>query len=136
MKTFRNILLLLLIFSTSFSAECQKSTTKAKVKSVVITEEKFNVLIKKQFKESETYYDLKGNIIEEITYKEGKMNKHFKYQYDADNNKIKEEEYDPSGRIIEYSEYKIENGLRTEKVVFDSNKNMKSKKTYTYTTFQ
>jgi hypothetical protein len=106
------------------------------VKSVVITEEKFNMLIKKQFKESETYYDLKGNIIEEITYKEGKMNKHFKYQYDADDNKVKEEEYDPSGRIIEYSEYKIENGLRTEKVVLDGNKNMKSKKTYTYTTYQ
>lgn len=136
MRTIRNAIMVIMVLSTGISAECQKSTAKGTVKSVVITEEKFNMLIKKQFKESETYYDVKGNIIEEITYKEGKMNKHFKYQYDSDDNKIKEEEYDPSGRIIEYSEYKIENGLRTQKVVFDGNNNMKSKKTYSYTTYR
>ena len=42
-----------------------------------------------------------------------------------------EEEYDPAGRLIEYSEYKFENGLRTEKNVYDPNKKLKSRK-FTY----
>jgi hypothetical protein len=93
------------------------------------------MLVKKQYKESETYYDAHGNIIESINYKLGKVDKHFKYQYDAENNKIKEEEFETSGRLKEYSEYKYSEGLRTEKVVYDSNKKTKSKKTYVYTKY-
>jgi antitoxin component YwqK of YwqJK toxin-antitoxin module len=93
------------------------------------------MIVKKQFKESETYYDSRGNITESITYKQGKVDKHFKYQYDPDNNKIKEEEFDATGRLKESSEYKYANGLRTEKIVYDPNKKMKSKRTYVYTTY-
>ena len=135
MKKFRANILIILVFGISLTANCQDSAKKDKIKSIIITEEKYDVLVKKQYKESETYYDSRGNVIEELTYKEGKLNKHFKYQYDSDDNKIKEEEYDPSGRIIEYSEYKIENGLRVEKIVYDGNKKIKSKKLYQYTKF-
>jgi antitoxin component YwqK of YwqJK toxin-antitoxin module len=93
------------------------------------------MIVKKQYKDSETYYDSRGNVIESITYKQGKIDKRFKYEYDTDNNKIKEEEFDPSGKIKESSDYKYVNGLRTEKNVYDSNKKLKSRKTYTYTTF-
>ena len=135
MKKLRANILIILVFGISLAANCQEPAKKDKIKSIIITEEKYDVLVKKQYKESETYYDLRGNVIEEITYKEGKLNKHFKYQYDSDDNKIKEEEFDPSGRIIEYSEYKIENGLRVEKIVYDGNKKIKSKKLYQYTKF-
>jgi hypothetical protein len=135
MKKFRTVILIILVFGISLTANCQDSAKKDKIKSIIVTEEKYDVLVKKQYKESETYYDSRGNVIEEITYKEGKLNKHFKYQFDSDDNKIKEEEYDPSGRIIEYSEYKIENGLRVEKIVYDGNKKIKSKKTYQYTKY-
>lgn len=135
MKKIRTVILIILVFGTSLSANCQDSVKNARIKSIIVSEEKYDVLVKKQYKESETYYDLRGNLIEEITYKEGKLNKHFKYQYDSDDNKIKEEEFDPSGRIIEYSEYKIENGLRVEKIVYDGNKKIKSKKLYQYTKF-
>ena len=93
------------------------------------------MLVKKQYKESETYYDLRGNVLESITYKQGKVDKHFKYQYDTENNKIREDEFDTSGRIKESSEYKYENGLRTEKTVYDPNKKVKSKKIYVYTKY-
>jgi hypothetical protein len=63
------------------------------------------------------------------------VTKHFKYQYDADDNKTREEEYDSNGKLKEYSEYKFENGLRTEKVVYDAQKNMKLRKTYQYTNY-
>lgn len=128
-------MIILVVFGLGRPAECQKSLNKLKIKSIAVSEEKFNTLIKRQYKESETNFDISGNLIEEITYKEGKMNKHFKYQYDTDGNKTREEEYDPTGKLIEFSVYKIENGLRSEKLVYDGNKNLKSRKTYTYTTY-
>jgi len=117
-------------------AVCQKASDTGNIKSVIVYEETFDALVSKKLKDAETYYDEKGNIIEEINYKEGKITKHFKYQFDGNNNKIREEEYDPAGKLIEYSEYKIENGLRVEKTVYDKNGKMKSRKTYQYDTFQ
>jgi len=135
MKNTKTLFLILVISGISLSAMCQKSASEAKIKSQIVTEEKYDMLVKKQLKESETYYDIRGNVIESITYKQGKVDKHFKYQYDSDDNKIKEEEFDATGRIKESSEYKYSNGVRTEKSVFDPNKKLKSKKTYTYTTY-
>jgi antitoxin component YwqK of YwqJK toxin-antitoxin module len=135
MKTFRILFLTVLISGFAFPGICQKPGINSKIKSIIVSEEKYDMLVKNQYKESETYYDSRGNIIESISYKQGKVDKHFKYQYDADNNKIKEEEFDASGRIKESSEYKYEDGLRTEKTVFDPNKKIKSKKTYTYTSY-
>ena len=125
----------MMILLTTLAAECQKTGSGDKIKSLVVTEEKSDMLVKKQYKESETYYDVHGNVIESIAYKQGKVDKHFKYQYDQDNNKIKEEEFDASGKLKESSEYKYANGMRTEKTVYDSNKKLKSKKTYVYTTY-
>jgi len=135
MKNTKKLFLILVISGISLSAMCQKSASEAKIKSQIVTEEKYDMLVKKQLKESETYYDIRGNVIESITYKQGKLDKHFKYQYDSEDNKIKEEEFDATGRIKESSEYKYSNGVRTEKSVFDPNKKLKSKKTYTYTTY-
>jgi len=135
MKKVKSLFLFILLAALPVPAICQKAGSNENIKSIVVTEEKYDMLIKKQYKESETYYDTKGNLIESITYKLGKVDKHFKYQYDSDNNKIKEEEFDLSGRIKESSEYKYTDGLRTEKIVYDSNRKMKSKKTYVYTKF-
>jgi hypothetical protein len=135
MKTINTALIIILILGGTMSAECQKIGSNVKIKSLTVTEEKSDMLIKKQYKESEIYYDVRGNVLESITYKLGKVDKHFKYQYDNENNKIKEEEFDPSGRIKETSEYKYENGLRTEKIVYDPNRKVKSKKTYLYTSY-
>lgn len=135
MKKVKTLFIIVLLFAISITAMCQKSGSNENIKSIVVTEEKYDMLIKKQYKESEAYYDTKGNLIESVTYKLGKVDKHFKYQYDQENNKIKEEEYDQSGRLKESSEYKYSDGLRTEKTVYDSNKRLKSKKTYIYTKF-
>jgi hypothetical protein len=135
MKTCRTVFLIILVSVIGTRAECQKTETKAKLKSIIVTEEKSDMLIKKQYKESETYFDINGNVIEDITYKKGIVDKHFKYEYNADNIKIKEEEFDQSGKLIETSEYRIENGLRVEKVVYIGNKKVKSRKVYKYTTY-
>ena len=135
MKTLKTLFLIMMILSTTLAAECQKTGSGDKIKSLVVTEEKYDMLVKKQYKESEAYYDTRGNVIESITYKQGKVDKHFKYQYDQDNNKIKEEEFDAAGRLKESSEYKYEGGLRIEKTVYDPNKKIKSKKSYVYTRY-
>jgi antitoxin component YwqK of YwqJK toxin-antitoxin module len=135
MKKIKTLLLIVFFAGLALPAISQKSELNDKIKSLIVSEEKYDMMVKKQYKESETYYDSHGNIIESITYKQGKADKHFKYQYDSDNNKIKEEEFDTSGRLKEFSEYKYTDGLRTEKTVYDPNKKIKSKKTYVYTKF-
>mgnify|MGYP001766489279 CR=1 FL=1 len=132
LKPFLPCILLIMIF---LPLRSQDQGKKPKIKSLVVTEEKYNMLVKKQFTESETYYDQEGRILEDISYKQGNVDKHFKYQYDADGNKIREEEFDPSGKLIEFSEYVIKNGVRVEKTVYDSNNKIKSKKYYIYTTY-
>jgi antitoxin component YwqK of YwqJK toxin-antitoxin module len=81
--------------------------------------------------DSEEKYDAKGNVIEEIEYKDGKIDKHMVYEYDSNNFRIKETEMDGS-KPKKISEIKYENGLRKEKLTYDLNKKLLSKKTYTY----
>lgn len=135
MKTARVLMLLTLMISLNTSISAQKKEPDRKIKSIIVYQEKYDMLVNRKFKDTEQYFDSRGNLIEDITYKQGKVTKHFKYQYDTDDNKIKEEEFDPSGRLIETSEYKYADGMRTEKYVYDANKKLKSKKTYQYTTY-
>ena len=131
----RYILLLILVTGLNQASYAQKKEPDKKIKSIIVYQEKYDMLVTRKYKDTEQYFDERGNLLEDIAYKQGKVTKHFKYLYDSDDNKIREEEFDPSGRIIETSEYKYENGLRTEKYVYDANKKLKSKKTYQYTTF-
>lgn len=123
MKTARGILLLTLIIGLNTTLSAQQKETDKKIKSIIVYQEKYDMLVSHKYKDTEQYFDARGNLIEDITYKQGKVTRHFKFQYDSDNNKIKEEEFDPSGRLMESSEYKFENGLRTEKYVYDSKRN-------------
>jgi len=52
--------IVILIFGISLSAECQKSDSKPKIKSLIVTDEKSDMIIIKLYKESETYYDQRG----------------------------------------------------------------------------
>jgi hypothetical protein len=129
------LILAIIFMAGAVNVSAQQAASVQKVKSIVVLEEKFDKLVSKQVKESETTYDIKGNILEDIKYLEGKVDKHFKYQYDENNNKIKETEFAPTGNIAEYSEYKYENNLRIEKIVYDPKGKIKLKKVYVYTTW-
>ncbi len=113
----------------------QETNQQEKIKSIVVYTEKHDALVTRKYKDLEQYYDPRGNLLEEITYKQGKISKHFKYYYDQQNNKIKEEEYGPSGHMIESSEYRYENGLRVEKTVYDADRKVRTRKVYQYTTY-
>jgi hypothetical protein len=138
MKRFKLILLLapaaLFMMNTS-NASGQQKPSQAKIKSVIVYDEKFDKLVSKKIRESETVYDAHGNIIEEIEYLNNKVDKHFQYQYDENDNKIKELELDSSGKVTKTSEYKYDKGLRIEKTIAGADGKIKTKKTYVYTTF-
>jgi antitoxin component YwqK of YwqJK toxin-antitoxin module len=126
------LLILVSLMISSFAVYSQNSSTSGKIKSRTIHEEKVVKGVKNTMIDSDEKYDQNGNVIEEIQYKDGKIDKHIIYEYDANNNKIKETEIDSSGKPKKISENKYVNGLRTEKNTFDENKKLISKKTYSY----
>ena len=134
MKRFA-VVLLIMAFPLLLSAQDKKAIAN-KLKSITVHEQKYEkgeagkVLV-----ESVTKYDQAGNVVEEIEYKQGKVDKHMTYQYDADNNKILETELDAAGKKIKVTTYKYTNKLRTEKIEFDGNRQLLSKKTYKYETY-
>jgi hypothetical protein len=155
------LIMLVGMCSVNIQAQKKKSAARNNLKKVVEYEQKFDKLSNKPVKETETMFDEKGNIIEEIEYDEDKISSHKKYVYDENGNKAKEMELNAAGKItktIEYkydsedrkikeietdasgkpykiSEYKYDGDLRTEKTVYDKNNKIKSKKTYQYQTY-
>lgn len=127
--------IMIMVFPLLLSAQDKKAIAN-KLKSITVHEQKYEkgeagkVLV-----ESVTKYDQAGNVVEEIEYKQGKVDKHMTYQYDADNNKILETELDAAGKKIKVTTYKYTNKLRTEKIEYDGNRQLLSKKTYKYETY-
>ena len=126
------LILAIMIWPLVLSAQ-EKKAVANKLKTVTEYEQKWEKGVAgKVYTEKVVTYDQQGNIIEEIEYKQGKVNKHFTYKYDAANHKTQETELDPSGRKIKVTVYVYKNGLRTEKTVYDGNNHILSKKTYKY----
>jgi hypothetical protein len=124
-------LALLFVLGTS-DIYSQEKIKDQKIRQVTVTEEKHQGRKVTTNIESETTYDINGNITEQILYKNGEVDTHFKYEYDTNKNKIKEIEYTKKGTVYKISEYKIQNGQRVEKTVYDDRKNLLLKKTYQY----
>lgn len=137
MKTLiRNLILILLFLFLSDSVIVYaQQPGQPKIKNISVYSEKFDKMISRKIKNSETNYDSKGNVIEEIEYANNKIDKHAQYQFDESNHMIKEIDLDASGKIIKTTEYKYENGLKTEKSIYGSDGKIKSRKTYVYTTY-
>ena len=135
MMKFKLLLIIIAVTAISISSEAvygQNSISSGKLKSRITHQEKIEKGKTVVSIDAEEKYDSNGNTIEEIEYKDGKIDKHMIYEYDSNNNKIKETELGPSGKPVKIGEYKYENGLRKEKYIYDANKKLLSKKTYTY----
>jgi major membrane immunogen (membrane-anchored lipoprotein) len=132
MKINKNFLPVVLLLCMNLLLNAQDEGLEKKIKTITVYQEKYETLVNRKYKELEQSFDDRGNLLEEITYKQGKISKHFRYGYDDNNNKIMEERIDPAGRIVESSEYKYASGLRIEKITYGPDKKPKSKKTYQY----
>jgi hypothetical protein len=155
------IIVFLMICTVSTYGQKKKSVVRNRLKTMIVYDQKNEKAVRKALKDSETKFDTQGNVSEEIEYEDSKVKKHMKYEYTDDGNKARETELDNDGKptkIIEFkydndgkkikeielnslgkasktTEYKYDGELKTEKVVYDSNNKMKSKKTYQYQTY-
>jgi hypothetical protein len=151
-------IIILIAISTCSYAQKKKSAAKNSLKSMVVYVQKYDSPNGKSIKDSETFFDTKGNTIEEIEYEDGKVKKHVKYEYDIEDNKIKEIELNTSGKTLKITEftydgnkqkiketelnasgkidkiveYKYSGDLKSERIVKDGNNKIKSKKIYQY----
>lgn len=102
-------------------------------KSAIVYEEKYDGEITTKLIENELVFDQNGNILEEKEYKKGKLDKRMVNEYNADNLKIRETEFDAKGNIVRMSEFKYNAyKQKTEKLTYSPGGKLKSKKTYVY----
>lgn len=82
----------------------------------------------------EEFYDFRGELVEikEYSEKGKKIDLWFKYKFDAKGNLIEEFELDGKGEQIRRMVYKYENGLRTEKLYYDSKDRLYQQRSYKY----
>jgi hypothetical protein len=135
-KSFKFMIFLLAI-AWPFVVNAQdKKAVKHNLKSITEYEQVFEKGKEgKELIQTQTNYDKEGNVVEEIKYNQGKISKHVTYEYDGDNNKIRETELDPVGNKIKVTEFKYVNGLKSEKTVYNGHNQIISKKTYKYETY-
>jgi hypothetical protein len=152
------ILVLMMVCAVSVYGQKKKSAVRNRLKTMTVYEQSEK---NKNIKDSETKFDTQGNIVEEIEYEDGKVKKHMKYEFDGDGNKIRETELDNAGKAMKNTEFKYDNDgkktkeielnalgkasktteykydgdLKTEKIVYDANNKVKSRKTYQYQTY-
>jgi len=71
MKTARVIIVLTLLISLNATLSAQKKESDRKIKSIIVYQEKYDMLVSRKYKDTEQYFDSRGNLIEDITYKQG-----------------------------------------------------------------
>ncbi len=131
-KVLYQVLAIVLLLFVQLDLQAQEKAPVQKLKSITVQEEDFAKANGNKRLESETTYDQAGNVIEEKQYKDGKFDSHEKNEYDKDGNKVKVTEFDESGKILKYTTYQYEKGLKTEKTIYGANHKIKSRKTYQY----
>jgi hypothetical protein len=114
-------------------AQKKKTVLEKNIRSVTVYNEDYVKNNGRQVKDSYTRYDADGNVVEEIEYDEyGKEKKHVLYEYDKQGNKIKETTLTPKGTPATITEFKYENGLKKEKIVYNGSGKMILRKKYVY----
>ena len=132
-----SIVLLLGLFSYLYGQDEKDYYPESGVKSVTVYEQDYDHGKADGGDEikSVTVFDKKGNIIEEIDYKDGEVHKSFSYEYNDQNQKTKVVEKNEKGKVVEITIYKYQNGLRVERTIYNGDNVLKKKRTYKYEKF-
>lgn len=132
----KNILYLILISLISLPVSAQMSEKQAKAHKVKsISEWETDLRERRPEAVLETYarFDEDGRILE-IQERDGSgvITLHEKYTYDADGNKITEEQYDERGNLKKRHVYAFQNGLRVSRKTYDERGDLIGEKKYVY----
>ena len=114
------------------SGQSKKTVKKHDILSQTTYEADYEDSNGKEVIESEEIFDESGNLVEYKDYKQGKLNKWVKYEYNADNDLVKEVKLSADGNILKTEEYKYEDGLKVEKIEYDSKNRIINKRRYVY----
>ncbi len=122
-----------ILITLNLFSQKKKTVVQKNIKSVTEYNEDYLKNNGRSVKESFTKYDEGGNVVEEIEYDEyGKEKKHILYEYNEEGDKIKEIKLTPQGTKASITEYKYENGLKKEKIVYDGKGKIVLRKKYIY----
>ena len=131
----KNVIFIILILALSYSvySQSRKDLKEENVSKRVEWRYKYKNGKEQKTKESVRYFDKNGNRIESIEYdKEGKEKKHVKTTYNDNNDPLKIVYFEADGSVKKIVKYKYEGKLKTEKRVYNSKKELKTKKVYIY----
>lgn len=79
-------------------------------------------------------FDLEGNVVEKKDYNsDGELKDWVKFDYNEDNEVVKEIYLDEKGKVIESIVFVFKDGLKREKLYYDSKNRLVKKKVYEYT---
>ena len=127
------IWILLFMLSFQVSAQSKKEIREKGITVIKSYEQDIDQGEKELLLEKEEYFNSKGQLVElkEVSEK-GRVKKWEKYVYTDDGEIAEEIILDFRGDVDKRIEYKYENGLRTQKLYFDSKNRMYKKRQYEY----
>jgi antitoxin component YwqK of YwqJK toxin-antitoxin module len=134
----KNLLVMSLAFCLlPFGLSAQTLTKKEAVKDgVKIVSEWETSVVNKKAKpmlESKCTYDKNGNLLEIIEYdNSGFVVLHESYDYNANDQKTVEIQYEPNGSVKKKHAYKYTGNLRTERMTYDKKGTLIGQKKYEY----
>lgn len=128
------ITLFMLIGATSGWSQNQKTIVQKGIEVKKFWEQNLADGDKTPYLEKEEHYNSKGELIEvkEFSEKGRKLKYWFKYKYNNEGELTEEKTLGSKGEQIERVTYRYENGLRVERLTYDTKDRLAQKKTYEY----
>ncbi len=134
---YTTLTLLFIVIGVNLSAQKKSKVLENKIHIVTESKEDFDVAKGRTVTDGYNAFDRNGNLIEERKYdKYGRETERITYQYNDDNQKIKETSSKPNGTVNKIEEYKYKDGLKIEKITYYGNGKIKSRKKYNYTFYE
>jgi len=133
-------LLVIILMSIAVLANAQdyqpksKRISKANVKTVKVEKKSYDVGHEETELLEAVTYNEDGDVTEVKEWKNNKLSKHEKYEYNSEGDIVLETEFDLKGKLGKKVEYKYNSDrLVTERIVYFSNGKVKSRRVYSYT---
>lgn len=136
MKIIRKIYITLLtvFFTALVHAQSPKEVVKHNIATKQVVEIEVERGTKARSVEEFEAYDKNGNLIEKKDFNnDGELKEWVKYEYNEDEEVVKEIYLDEKGKVLESIVFVFKDGLKKEKLYYDSKNRLVKKKVYEYT---
>jgi hypothetical protein len=133
MKIVIILVIVLCTFTSNIYSQSRKKAEKLGIKSVTEIKVDYEDSNGDEIIRRIKVFDENGNVIEDKDYnRAGKLQEKITYEYNGDNELIKEVHYRPNNKVQESFTYKYRDGLIVERCKYDSNNRLLWKRKYVY----